>query len=179
MIYLYLKTHKQTGLKYLGKTIRNPFEYKGSGNFWLNHLKKYGNNVQTEILFQTEDKDLFRKTAKEYSIKYNIVESRNFANLTIEEGQGGQTRVGMKHTLDTKIKISNSKKGKPPPNLGIKHTNETKQKIAKSHIGKKHSDETKKKMAERRKGIVFSQETREKIRQSKLGKKRNLQYVQS
>ena len=172
MIYLYLKTHKKTGLKYLGKTIKNPFEYKGSGNFWINHLKKYGNDVDTQILFQTEDKELFRKVAKEFSIKYNIVESKEFANLTIEEGQGGQTRVGIKHTTETKLKIANSKKGRPPSNLGIKHTTETKEKIATAHIGKKHSEDTKKKMSEKRKGIIFSPETCEKIRQSKLGKKR-------
>jgi hypothetical protein len=31
MISLYIKTHNTTGMKYLGKTTRNPFKYRGSG----------------------------------------------------------------------------------------------------------------------------------------------------
>lgn len=91
MIYLYLKTHNLTGLKYLGKTIKDPYEYSGSGIVWTRHLKSHGNDVTTEILFATNNKKLFRKVALEYSEKLNIVESQEFANLTREEGQGGQT----------------------------------------------------------------------------------------
>ena len=42
MIYLYVKTHNKTGLKYLGKTEQDPFVYLGSGKRWLNHLNKHG-----------------------------------------------------------------------------------------------------------------------------------------
>lgn len=90
-IFLYLKTHKDTGLKYLGKTTQDSFEYKGSGIRWKNHIKKHGNNVHTEILFETTDKNEFAKIAKQYSIEMNIVESKEFANMCIEEGQGGNT----------------------------------------------------------------------------------------
>ena len=38
-MYLYVKTHNKSGLKYLGKTIQNPFKYKGSGTYWLRHIK--------------------------------------------------------------------------------------------------------------------------------------------
>jgi len=44
-IYLYLKTHNITGLKYLGKTTQEPHKYWGSGIDWLLHIKKYGYNV--------------------------------------------------------------------------------------------------------------------------------------
>ena len=90
-IYLYLKTHNQTGLKYLGKTIKDPNLYTGSGVYWKSHLKKHGNDVKTEILFKTSNKEEFNRVALEYSYKYNIVESSEFANLTYEEGQGGNT----------------------------------------------------------------------------------------
>ena len=43
MYYLYVKTHKVTGLKYLGQTSKDPFKYNGSGTRWTNHIKKYGN----------------------------------------------------------------------------------------------------------------------------------------
>lgn len=37
---LYIKTHNKTGLKYFGKTTSNdPYKYKGSGSYWLDHLK--------------------------------------------------------------------------------------------------------------------------------------------
>ena len=58
MIYLYLKTHNLTGLKYLGKTIKDPYEYSGSGIVWTRHLKSHGNDVTTEILFATNNKRL-------------------------------------------------------------------------------------------------------------------------
>jgi len=38
MIYLYKKTHNETGLQYLGKTIRDPHKYPGSGLYWKRQL---------------------------------------------------------------------------------------------------------------------------------------------
>lgn len=89
MIYLYLKTHNVTGLKYLGKTEQDPYKYRGSGTRWKAHLKKHGHDITTEVLFKTEDKAEFKKVALEYSNKWNIVESADFANRMLEEGQGG------------------------------------------------------------------------------------------
>ena len=45
IIYLYVKTHRKTGLKYLGKTKKDPFVYQGSGVHWKNHLNKHGYDV--------------------------------------------------------------------------------------------------------------------------------------
>jgi hypothetical protein len=112
IIYLYLKTHNVTGLKYLGKTIRDPFEYKGSGLIWNSHLKKHGYDVTTEILFQTTSKSEFKRVALEYSNKLNIVESKEFANLTLEEGQGGKTWINHNHSAESKEKIAESRRGK-------------------------------------------------------------------
>lgn len=91
MIYLYLKTHNTTNLKYLGKTIQDPYLYVGSGKRWLAHLEKHGYDINTEILFQSESPALIRLKGIEYSEKWDIVESINFANLKIEEGNGGDT----------------------------------------------------------------------------------------
>jgi hypothetical protein len=44
LLTLYKKTHRKTGLKYLGYTSRDPFSYTGSGKYWSRHLKK----VRTE-----------------------------------------------------------------------------------------------------------------------------------
>ena len=91
MIYLYLKTCNKTGLKYLGKTIKDPFKYNGSGTYWCRHLNKHGIDLSTEILFQTECVHEFKKVAIKYSDELNIVDSKDFANITREEGQGGKT----------------------------------------------------------------------------------------
>ena len=75
MIYLYVKIHNITGLKYLGKTIANPFTYKGSELYWSRHLKEHGNNVSTYIIFQTECKETFKNISIYFSELWNIVES--------------------------------------------------------------------------------------------------------
>ena len=85
---LYLKTHNNTQLKYLGKTVQDPFKYSGSGVKWKDHLKKYGDDVTTKILFETTDDDEFERVGLEYSEKWNIVESEEFANLIPEDGRG-------------------------------------------------------------------------------------------
>ena len=36
--YLYVKTHNVTGLKYFGKTTRNPLTTNGSGVYWKSHI---------------------------------------------------------------------------------------------------------------------------------------------
>jgi hypothetical protein len=142
-IYLYLKTHNVTGLKYLGKTTQDPFEYQGSGIVWSCHLKKYGYDVTTEILLETTCKKEFKRVATEYSEKWNIVESKEFANLTTEQGQGG--RLVEFWTEETYKKISKKSKGIPK-------SKEHKEKLSLANKGKTHSEETKRKMSENSKG---------------------------
>ena len=51
MITLYVKTHRVTGLKYFGKTVKpDPYRYRGSGTYWLRHLRKHGYDVETKIV---------------------------------------------------------------------------------------------------------------------------------
>lgn len=154
-IYLYLKTHNRTGLKYLGKTIENPHTYKGSGVVWRRHLDKHGDGVTTEVIFQSNDKSEFRDVALYYSKLWNIVESDKFANLTEESGQGGATRNGYSTSEETKLKISlsvknnNYRRGKPGTMLGRKHSEETKLKMKnRNPIRKPRSEETKRKISE-------------------------------
>ena len=83
---LYLKTHNVTGKKYLGQTTRDPYTYKGSGVQWNRHLDKHGNDVTTQVLFESSDTKLFQKTALEYSKQFNVVNSSEFLNLVDEDG---------------------------------------------------------------------------------------------
>ena len=89
-IYLYKKTHKVTGLKYLGTTnSKNPYRYKGSGTYWRRHCDKHGYDIDTEILFETDSKEELKSKGLYYSKLWNVVESEEWANLKPEEGNGG------------------------------------------------------------------------------------------
>lgn len=129
MIYLYVKTHRRTGLKYLGKTIRDPYTYKGSGTVWLRHIKKHGNDVDTKIVFSTDDKEELKQKGVYYSKLWNITESSDWANLKPEEGDGGDTFSGRKHKPET-ISIMKEKASKRPS-----PSRETRQKISEAKIG--------------------------------------------
>jgi hypothetical protein len=90
MIYLYIKIHNVTGLKYLGKTkSKDPSNYKGSGKHWKRHIEKHGYDVTTEILFQSEEPVEIKEVGLYYSKLWNIVESKEWANLKEESGDGG------------------------------------------------------------------------------------------
>jgi hypothetical protein len=95
-IYLYVKTHNKTGLKYLGKTVStNPHEYQGSGIYWTRHIKENGYDVTTEILKECSTEEELKKWGQYYSSLWNIVSSvdengrKIWANLRPEEGTGG------------------------------------------------------------------------------------------
>lgn len=143
-MYLYVKTHNITGLKYLGKTTQDPYKYKGSGTYWLRHLLKHGNNVTTEILLMTEDKRLLKETGIYYSNLWNIVESKEWANIVPEQGDGGDTSKSPNHISSMKKKVPKIS-GSNNYFYGQSHSEETKQKISQSRKGKgkglKHSEE--------------------------------------
>lgn len=99
-IYLLLKTHKVTGLKYLCRheTLdeKTCFVYPGSGVYWRRHLDKHGYDLTTEILAICETSEEFKVIGIHYSHLYDIVSSKEFANLVIEEGQGGSGPAKMR-----------------------------------------------------------------------------------
>jgi hypothetical protein len=94
-IYLYIKTHNITGLKYLGKTKRNPYKYKGSGIDWIEHLKRHGKNVTTEVIHECKDNAELNILGRYYSTLYNVTGAMDdfgnkiWANRIPETGGGG------------------------------------------------------------------------------------------
>jgi hypothetical protein len=196
MIYLYLKTHNVTGLKYLGKTIsEDPYAYTGSGVYWKKHINKHGYDCTTEILAQSEDPLEIRKLGLEYSDKLNIVESKEFANLKEECGDGGWDHINNNkdfyvekskkiwENLDEDIKkeinakkvrygksngmYGSSRQGEENPMFGKTQSQKTREKISKAKIGKFASDESKEKM---------SLSHKEYWKNEKLRKKRSEEY---
>jgi len=176
MIYLYKKTHLDTGLMYLGKTISDPFIYKGSGLHWKRHLKYHGNRVKTEVLRECVDDEEICKWGLHYSKIWDVVKSNEWANLIEENGKGGSAK-GRKVSEETKRKISESHKGKKRTEeskrkmSGRKVSEETKRKLSAAQKGKKLSEETKRKISEVHKGKKLSEETKRKISESHKGKK--------
>lgn len=150
MIYLYVKTHNKTGLKYLGKTVKkDPHAYKGSGKVWRDHCSKHGYDYTTDILFQSEHNEEIREKGIYYSNLWNVVESKEWANLVLEEGGGGITPGSFKKgRIDTRSpetkaeaarKASIKLKGKKKPEgFG--------EKISAFHKGKIVAEESKVKM---------------------------------
>ena len=109
-ITLYIKTHNITGLKYFGKTNQDPYKYKGSGKYWVCHLKKHGYDVSTEIVGVFTDEIWIKFYALEFSEINNIVTSKEWANLKPENGSDGgwilsneSQSKGLKTQIDNKI----------------------------------------------------------------------------
>jgi len=194
-IYLYVKESPR-GLKYLGKTEQNPFEYLGSGTRWLHHIKKYklsSKDIKTIILFETEDKELLKEQGLYYSDLYNIVDNNDWANLKKENGDGG----GGPKSKDEKSRISKKMKGRKlnwseeaieKRNKNLKGRKmpkckeETKIILSNKFKGVKRGNHTKNsytKAIETRKnnGYIHSEETKNKIKSSLKGVKRPKEVV--
>lgn len=149
MIYLYVKTHNKTGLKYLGKTTKkDPHKYLGSGTYWKAHLAIHGNDYNTIILKECQSKEELVEWGKYYSKLWNVAESAEWANLKDEEGDGGFCSNSV--TPEANAKRSNTLRGRTI-------TEEHRKKLSEANKGKYwHSDETKrlaaKKASEKLKG---------------------------
>lgn len=207
-----------TGLKYFGKTQqKDPYKYMGSGDYWVLHIKKHGyDKVITCVIAEFENETDCEAFALNFSIENNIVESREWANLKLENGKDGWIKgqkqsseaiekrriknTGKKRTDETKRLISAAKSGPHHPYsgktgenshwYGRKHTPESiaKMKAKKARdinpltgrkrpvemvekmkgknnpfYGKTHSNETKLKISNAKKGGKITDKHREKI----------------
>ena len=89
-----IKTHRITGLKYLCYTKKEGKaydEYPGSGQWWLDHLKIHGKEIDTELIFESDNFKEWKAYALKKSAELNVVESKEWANLRPEQGDGGDT----------------------------------------------------------------------------------------
>ena len=157
--YLYLKIHQITKLKYLGFTkSTDPLKYRGSGLYWLRHLKTHGNFVDTQILLEYYSLEEIKEQGLYYSTLWNVTDSEEFANLKPETGQGGFI-PGFKYSAEHIQKRTATRKTK---------SEEIYKKVADSNKGRSRSEETKHLMSQRKREL-FDDSKRANYSISKMG----------
>ena len=154
--YVYKLTHKETGEFYIGVRYGNtcPAELDLGKRYFTSSkiVKPKFNEFNYEILKE------FNDSLSAIDYEKNLIEE-NWSNpLILNKAvvQSDKWRC-TGHTEETKRKMSETKKGKPPNNKGKTLREETKQKIREKSLQYKHSDES-----------------IEKIRQKALGNNRGL-----
>ena len=131
IIYLCVKTHAVTGLKYLCQTKKkDPFKYSGSGVDWLKHLKQYGYKHSTEIIKECNSHEELSFWGRHYSLVWNIVAGQDdygnkiWANRISETGGGSGAMPGKSNPMfGVKGKnhpCSRDQSGDKNPNFGKK-----------------------------------------------------------
>ena len=110
--YLYIKQHSVTGLKYFGKTAKyDPLKYLGSGKHWKSHIKKHGTMHVVTLWYQLfDDKSLLTEFALLFSDHWDIVKSKEWANLIPENGIDGGVK-GYPHSAQHNANVSAALKG--------------------------------------------------------------------
>lgn len=160
MGYIYLRTNKVNGKKYIGKTInlkRRQYRWmtlseKYAGNAINNARAKYGiDTFDFEILIECNDEKL-DYWEKHYIDKLNTKVPNGY-NLT----DGGEGCYGYSLSEETKRKIGDANKGENNFNYG-------------KHL----SEKTRKKISESLKGTIFTEERKQKISESKKGEKNGM-----
>ena len=129
---VYVHINKINGKRYYGITKQKRIKRRwGNGKgykeqpYFYSDIEKYGwDNFEHIVLFDNLTKEESKLLEQMYIALYDSYNKRNGYNISLGEGY-----KGLKHTEDTKAKISKTKKGTV---LNEKH----KQKISKSMKGK-------------------------------------------
>jgi hypothetical protein len=167
-IYLYVKTHQITGLKYLGQTTStDPHRYTGSGKYWKNHLAVHGYYYNTEILKECQSKDGLKEWGLYYSRLWNVAESKEWANLKEEGGAYGN------HSSETRAKISAAQRGQK---RGA-YSQERREQIANQNRTKAKDPKYRAKLSKALLGHSVSSETRAKISKHSKLKAQNPEWI--
>jgi hypothetical protein len=172
----------------------------GRNQHWKNIVNKNNSIFESKILFKglNEGEALLKEREIELDLKNKGYILTNIIECGIKAGT-----TGMKHSEESKRKISEGLKGHISPNKGKKQSKETCDKKSKSMLGKKvrlgikDSEETRKKKSEafkkrnidwesrnkkaseKLKGQKRSEETKEKISKSHIGKSKSKEHCNS
>lgn len=155
MFYTYAHYTPEGRLFYIGKGTKKRAYSKYSRNkYWHNIVNKYG-DYEVKIIqeFITEQEALDHEM--QLIAKYKS-EGFKICNISL----GGKGNSGVVLSIETKLKISLSKKGNTPWNKGIPNTVECNKKISLAKIGTRSWN----------KGIPCREETKSKLREKSIGK---------
>ena len=159
-------------------------ELTGRTKWWNNIFSK--SNIDVQIMLDDLSWEQACEKEKEFISLYGRkdLQNGNLVNLT----NGGEGCFGRVVSEETKLKISNSNKGKKIPKeivekirlklIGRKHSELTKLKMSLSQTGKKHiySKEALERISINRKGIVYWHAV-EQARKANIGKKHTQETI--
>jgi group I intron endonuclease len=162
--YIYKTTNLFNGKIYIGQHKSDVFDenYYGSGVRFTNVFNKYGkDNFICELLEECSSEDELNEREQYWIEHFNATDRNIGYNLM----SGGYKVRGIKHSEETKQKISISKTGQHSNRNYTKISDETKLKISSTlkEYFKTHDNP--------RRGVHLSDVTKEKLRKANLGKK--------
>lgn len=137
--------------KYIGYPTEHKRAYDKNrrSKYWKNIVNKTTYDV--EILFETSDIELIKSKEKEFILLYGRNDLKK--GTLVNHNDGGTGLEGTKHSIETRLKISNSNKGRTSAMKNKKHSEETKKRIGNSNRGKKLSLTTIEKIKKRTQGV--------------------------
>jgi hypothetical protein len=151
----------------IGNNVKRAFTNDGRNEHWTKVFKKYGKIV--DIISDNISLDAAKEMEKHLIKSFGV---KSLCNQTL----GGEGAFGLKHSDETKRKISEKKKGsklsdeakrkigeksKGHPNYNLSHTDEAKAKISAAFKGKKRSEYFCKRVKEGKVGYKVSQNAHE------------------
>ena len=163
--YIYKITNNINGKIYIGKHSTNNLDdgYMGSGKLILKAEQKYGiENFTKEYLAFCDTENKLNWFEKFYIKKYNSQNNEIGYNIS-PGGDGWACMLGKKHSKESKLKMSEARKGKTSWMKGKHLSEECKQKMSISLRGRKvwnkgktniYSEETKHQISESLKGHI-------------------------
>jgi group I intron endonuclease len=140
--------------------------------------KNHPENFKYKIVRICSNRKEASALEKKLHEKFNVGINESFYNKAIQTSTGFDT-TGVKHTPETRQKMSEAKKGENNSMFGKKHSDETKQKLSKplsderrlkiSEAKQNISEETRQKMSEAKKGVPKSDEHKLKLSEAHKG----------
>ena len=142
--HIYLVTNGLNNMQYVGQTIDSKNKY-GHGTLLNKAYKKHNksNFTYEHICSEINNRNLLNYLERFWISTFNTIIPNGY---NIESG-GQDTGIGMKHSKDTKNKLSSINQGEKHPFFGKKHSEEVKQKIRNSMLGRKHTEKAKANMS--------------------------------
>lgn len=161
-VYVDWTTEETPRAFYAGKGNPRRIKKRERNSHWKNIAAKYA--WRREVVLATKDESFAFEEEKRHIAELGTFEDGTFGRWGANKTEGGEGCSGYRHTLTTKEKMANLKRGKP---LSPKH----REKIGISNQGRLVSDKTRMRQSLGRRGIPVSEEQKRKISLALIGRK--------